>query len=467
LHSEEEIGVLRLSKLGPGREQYYLQTVGLEPPGEWMGRGPQSAGLFGPVGAAELTSFLSGRDPRSGEVLGTSRNRVRVTGFDLTFAAPKSVSVLYGLADGPVSDQVKEGHRAAVSAAISYMEDRALGVRRGRRPDRTVEPLDGAFGAAFLHRTSRALDPHLHSHVVVANLGCGPDGRFSALDGRGIYAHAGAIGALYHVQLREELRARLGVEWGPLDRGRADLAGISSEVRRGFSQRAAAIEADLTAYSTTESAPLRRGGHRAVELASLKTRQQKDLSVGADDLRPVWRQRAIELGLGPARLESVLERDDYGRHDGGRGGYGRDGGGPLVQDPEQVVIRLASAGRAVSRRNVIQAWCMELPRGAQVKEVEKASDALLDRLSREEVRDLGSGGLSRQGRGVAERRLPLESLDLDPLARRFADQALERRIALRRDSAREPGLDVGRERRMGMGRERDLGHTDVGLGLGL
>jgi hypothetical protein len=63
--------------------------------------------------------------------------------------------------------------------------------------------------------------------------------------------------------------------------------------------------------------------------------------------------------------------------------------------------------------------------------------------------------------------LPLESLDLDPLARRFADQALERRIALRRDSAREPGLDVGRERRMGMGRERDLGHTDVGLGLGL
>ncbi len=439
------------------RDGGHLQAVGLEPEGEWLGRGPQTAGLVGPVGGAELTALLSGRDPHSRQVLGTANDRVRVTGFDLTFAAPKSVSVLYGLADKPVSDQVAEGHRAAVSTAVGYVEDRALGVRRGRRTERTVEQLDGAFGAAFLHRTSRALDPHLHSHVVVANLGRGPDGRFSALDGRGIYAHAGAIGALYHVQLREELRARLGVEWGPLDRGRADLVGISSEVRRGFSQRAAAIEADLTAYSTTESGPLRRGSHRAVELASLKTRQPKDLSVGADDLRPAWRQRAIELGLGPARLESVLERD----------GYGREGGGPLTQGPEQVVIRLACEGRAVSRRNVIRAWCMELPRGAQAKEVERASDALLGQLSRAEVRDLRSGGMSRDAPGVAERRFPLELLDLDPFARRFADQALERRMALWRDSAREPALDIGREGRTGIGRVRDLGHTELGLGLGL
>ncbi len=80
--------MLRLSKLGPGRERYYLQSVGLEPPGEWLGRGPRSAGLAGEVGAPELTALLNGRDPRSGEVLGTARSRVRVTGFDLTFAAP-------------------------------------------------------------------------------------------------------------------------------------------------------------------------------------------------------------------------------------------------------------------------------------------------------------------------------------------------------------------------------------------
>jgi conjugative relaxase-like TrwC/TraI family protein len=436
LHPEEEVGVLRLSKLGPGREGYYLQSVGLEPPGEWLGRGPASAGLGGEVGAAELTAFLSGRDPYSGEVLGTGRSRVKVTAFDLTFAAPKSVSILYGLAEQPVSDAVADGHRAAVSATLAYVEDRALGVRRRRGPDRTVEPLDGAFAAAFLHRTSRALDPHLHSHVVVANLGRGPDGRFSAVDGRGIYAHAGAIGALYHAQLRDELRVRLRVEWGPLDRGRADLAGIGPEVRRGFSQRSAAIQNDLATYATTDSGPIRKGGHRAVEVASLKTRQPKDMTIGADELRPNWRKRAIELGLGPVRLESVLERAAYARQPGWE----------LNQDPEQVVMRLASAGRAVSRRNVVQAWCMELPRGAQVNEVEKASDRLLVALDRGGGRDLQSDGvmrdgLMRDGRGVTERRLPLESLELGSLAPRYADHKIELERA--RDRGQETGLGFG------------------------
>jgi conjugative relaxase-like TrwC/TraI family protein len=87
--------VLRLAKLGPGREQYYLQAVGLEPPGEWLGRGPESAGLVGPVGGAELTALLSGRDPRSDQVLGSARGRVRVTGFDLTLAAPNVLRSRY------------------------------------------------------------------------------------------------------------------------------------------------------------------------------------------------------------------------------------------------------------------------------------------------------------------------------------------------------------------------------------
>ena len=433
--------MLRLSKLGPGREGYYLQAVGLEPPGEWLGRGPEAVGLAGDVGAAELTAFLSGRDPYSGEVLGSGRNRVRVTGFDLTFAAPKSVSVLYGLSEQPVSDAVSEGHRAAVSAALGYVEDRALGVRRRRGSERTVERLDGAFGAAFLHRTSRALDPHLHSHVVVANLGRGPDGRFSALDGRGIYAHAGAIGALYHAQLRDELSKRLGVEWGPLDRGRADLVGITPEVRRGFSQRSAAIEADLATYATVAPGTIGRGGHRAVELASLKTRQPKDMTMSADDLRPAWRKRATELGLGPARLDSVLERE----------GYVRDARREPVRDREQVVFRLASAGRAVSRRNVVQAWCMELPRGAQVKEIERASDSLLGELVRGERLENPADKRSRAGPGVTERRLPLESLELGPLARRFAEQAIERRLAVMRDRTVEPARQLGTERAMGLG----------------
>jgi conjugative relaxase-like TrwC/TraI family protein len=85
--------------------------------------------------------------------------------------------------------------------------------------------------AAFIHRLSRALDPHLHTHVVVANLGRDVEGTWSALDGRGVYAHASAIDALYHADLRFELTRRLGVAWNPPDRGRADIAGIAPEAR--------------------------------------------------------------------------------------------------------------------------------------------------------------------------------------------------------------------------------------------
>jgi conjugative relaxase-like TrwC/TraI family protein len=358
------------------------------------------------------------------------------------FGAPKSVSLLCGIADEDVALEVSSSHRAAVAAAMGYVENRALGVRRRHGEERTVEPVDGAYGAEFLHRTSRALDPHLHSHVVLANLARGPDSRYSALDGRGIYAHAGAVGALYHAQLRVELQERLGVEWGPLDRGRADLVGIAPELRRGFSRRSAAIAADLG-----ESG---RAGHRATEIASLRTRQPKDLTLGADELKGEWRKRATELGLGPVRLEAVLGRVTRSRSPGDRPH-------DLERDPDKVVVRLAGADRPISRRHVVQAWCMELPRGAEVPTVERAADRLLDKLAGDGPGRDGPGrdSAGRDGPGVTERRLPLESLELGALAERVAELAVERHRTIQRASLRglAPGLEIG------------LGH-DTGLGLG-
>jgi conjugative relaxase-like TrwC/TraI family protein len=424
--------VLRIAKLGAGGEGYYLRSVGPEPPGSWLGMGPPGVGLSGEVGGTELEALLQGRDPRSGEVLGSARNRVKVTGFDLTFASPKSVSILYALSDQPVSEAVADSHRAAVAAAVDYAENRALGVRRTQGSQRLVHPVEGIFGAAFVHRTSRALDPHLHSHVVVANLGRGPDDRFSALDGRGIYAHAGAIGAVYHAQLRHEMVERLGVEWGPLDRGRADLTGISVEARRGFSTRSAQIAADLGETGLA--------GGRAAEFAALKTRQPKDPTIDPEDLRPGWRKRAVDLGLGPARIESVLDRV-VSRDRSVRDEIGR------ACDDERVETRLAEKGLPIARRHVVQALCMELSNGAPSSEVSRGSDSVLSNLERN-IRVGAREEQTRDGPGVTERRLPLEQLELGPLARRAAAIALERRA-----------LAVGRER----GRGQEIG---IGLEIG-
>ncbi|HAM03027.1 MAG TPA: hypothetical protein DCQ30_12500, partial [Acidimicrobiaceae bacterium] len=245
--------VLLVSKVRAGGHRYYLDATsgpggrGTEPPGSWLGKAARRMDMGAPVGLVALEALMEGSDPRTGELLGADRRLVTVAAFDMTFCAPKSVSLLHALGPDEVRCAVEEGHERAVTAALCYVEDRALAVRRSVPGVRRAVPVavDTLPAAAFVHRTSRALDPHLHSHVLVANVGTGPDGSASALDGRGVYAHRATAAALYHAQLRHELTTALGVAWEPLDRGRADVAGIGPEARREFSRRSAAIAADL------------------------------------------------------------------------------------------------------------------------------------------------------------------------------------------------------------------------------
>ena len=131
----------------------------------------------------------AGRRRSSGAPMRASPVPVQVAGYDSTFSAPKSVSLLFGLGEGDVREQVRAAHDRAVREAFAYLERSAAAVRRGAGGTR-VEPADGFVAAAFRHRTSRAGDPQLHTHVLVANLAQGPDGRWSAVDGRRLYAHA-------------------------------------------------------------------------------------------------------------------------------------------------------------------------------------------------------------------------------------------------------------------------------------
>ncbi len=297
--------MLRVGKVRSGGHSYYLDVTGddrhpgIEAPGRWVGRGRGDLGLTGTVAGPDLEAVLGGAAPRTGEMLGLTHHRVQVAGFDLTFSAPKSVSMLHALGDADVAEQVGAGHDAAVGSALDYVERHALAVRRMQDAGRVPVAAHGVAAAGFVHRTSRDLDPHLHTHVVVANLGRA-DGTWSALDGRGVYAHVRAASALYHVQLRHELTSRLGVAWSAPDRGRADIEGIGPEARRVFSRRSASIAAQLAEWG--------RHGGRASEAASHATRPPKDTSVTVEQLRPEWQSRASAIGLGPGRLDAVLGR---------------------------------------------------------------------------------------------------------------------------------------------------------------
>lgn len=97
------------------------------------------------------------------------------------------------------------------------MEQHALYTRKGGG-DRARVETDGLVAAAFDHRTSRAGDPLLHTHVVVANLTRTVEGRWQAIDGRPLYEHARPAGLLYQAHLRHLLTQRLGLAWNAVQK---------------------------------------------------------------------------------------------------------------------------------------------------------------------------------------------------------------------------------------------------------
>src|SRR5664279_6444503 len=185
--------MLSIGKIALGQHRYYEQQVARggddyysgrgEAPGEWVGSGTDALGLCGRVSAEQFGALIAGLDPRDPSArLRASAQDPKVAAFDLTFSAPKSLSVLFAVAPEHVSGELVVCHEEAVRAALGYLEQEAVMVRRGKGGEH-VEPAGGLIAAAYRHRMSRALDPQLHTHVVAANLARGSDGRFTALHG--------------------------------------------------------------------------------------------------------------------------------------------------------------------------------------------------------------------------------------------------------------------------------------------
>jgi conjugative relaxase-like TrwC/TraI family protein len=164
-----------------------------------------------------------------------------VRGFDVTASAPKSVSVLFAVGGDAARRAVLGAHDAAVGAMVAWIEAHAH--TRFRIAGR-VAVLDakGIVAAAFRQHTSRALDPQLHTHVVIANRVVSPDGRWLALDARTLKLDQRTLSAIYHTGLRAELTARLGVAWEPPVNGIAEIAHVSADVLEEFSSRTADVD---------------------------------------------------------------------------------------------------------------------------------------------------------------------------------------------------------------------------------
>ena len=155
-----------LDKVANSVDDYYLGRG--EAPGQWVGATAERLGLVGQVEAEALGNLLAGTSA-SGESLGTQLRPERRPGYDLTFSAPKGISLLWAFGPDHVRDAISTAHDRAVGAVLDHLSTEACYARRGAGGRQLIEA-DGFIGAAFRHRTSRAGDPQLHTHVVVPNL---------------------------------------------------------------------------------------------------------------------------------------------------------------------------------------------------------------------------------------------------------------------------------------------------------
>lgn len=326
--------MLSVAKLRVGQEAYQLSGVAQslddyytgagEATGQWVGAGAELLGLDGEVDPDDLRAVLAGIAPGTGGLTPNGEtprpHPRRVPGFDLTFKAPKSVSVLYGVSDDPrVQAAIIEAGQTAVSDALAWLEREAINVRRGTGNEAFLNDLaardpeaaaaarirsvsaHGVVAAAFRHRTSRAGDPLLHWHTLVANVAPGPDGRWTAFVHPDLYRAVRAAGEVFQASLRAELTATLGIEWRP-GRHVPEIAGVPDALCELFSKRSQQITDWLDATGTPDTP----AGRQAAVLATRRGKPE----VEHERFDTAWKAEAVAAGWGPVEAEAIVATPD-------------------------------------------------------------------------------------------------------------------------------------------------------------
>jgi conjugative relaxase-like TrwC/TraI family protein len=363
-----------IEAVAEGGEDYYTKPG--EAPGEWMGELAAELGLSGEVDREAYAAVLAGKHPVTGAVLisrpeprkfidaeGRERRLDPILGYDIRFAAPKSVSLLYAVGSPEVRVAILRAHDHAVAEAVGYLERTACFVQRGKGGV-VIEPGAGFLSMSFRHRSSRAGDPALHTHLVTANMTRAlSDGRWLSLANprrqSPLLREAKAAGHVYQAALRAELTRDIGAEWQQVVNGYADLAGIGRPVIDHFSQRRTEIVAAMAERGTSSAA--------AAEVAAYRTRDAKDYAVDPDTQRQEWSTRAAEFDLTPEAIDRMLARRRR-----------REPQAIGAQHLDRAIADLEAHHSHFDRRDLLSAVANQLREGADARTLEAAVRSLID-----------------------------------------------------------------------------------------
>lgn len=281
--------LLHLTEKNGRPDEYYTKEGDA---GIWLGSGAEHLGLAGEVDGKLFAALAAGFDPDGAAMVQNAGDPERVAGWDLTFSAPKSVSIVWSLAGEDLQKKIEAAQARAVTRALEFVEEHAARVRTGKGGE-DIEQCK-LVAAAFLHGTSRELDQQVHTHVFVFNQGIREDGRSASLDSREIFRWKMAAGAAYRAELSHELR-QLGLSI-ERDGDSFRVAGVPLDLEQFESKRRAQIVAALDAAGTS-------GGAEAAK-ANLNTRKNKS-ELGREELVGGWEKDAEKFGFNRELAEGL------------------------------------------------------------------------------------------------------------------------------------------------------------------
>jgi conjugative relaxase-like TrwC/TraI family protein len=279
----------------PGSIEDYYSQGSDKTPSLWLGGAAAELGLEGPVDREDHIKTLQALDPKTGEKLVSTSGEARRYGWDLTFSAPKSVSIAWAVGSEEVKKGIEAAQTRAVEKVFSHIEETFALARRGSsEKDTIVFEKAKLIAAAFLHGSSREQDPQLHTHLMLQNLLVREDGTFGTLEPKELFEWKMSLGALYRAELSKEIKEMgFGIE---ADGEYFRIAGIPKDLEEEFSKRRAQIEKSLEQSGFS--------GAKASEMAALDTRKGKEI-IDHTVLEQTWEERAKAHGVTRESIEKL------------------------------------------------------------------------------------------------------------------------------------------------------------------
>lgn len=279
---------------------YYME--GRTVAGEWIGEGAKKLNLLGITNEKDFINLCQNLNPQTGVRLTQRMNGKRVNVddngisheyanrrvfFDFTISPPKSVSIAALVAN---DKQIVEAHDKAIRTAMAAFEPFAATRIRldGQYSHRNTGNL---VGAVFRHDTSRALDPHLHSHCILFNATFdSTERRWKALETCDMFPAKKFIENVYYHELVKSLQ-QCGYRVQNNPRGDFEIEGVSKELIDRFSKRH--HEIDQKTKELLEREPDKANQNIKVIRANIahKERARKIKDVGFTKLQSIWNKQ--------------------------------------------------------------------------------------------------------------------------------------------------------------------------------